>query len=360
MQFSNDGTTWSIAEAYATTKSWTLTAGDGTKTVYVKFTDPAGNSATAMASINFYSLIISNVGISLNSINTYNSESSTVFFTIDGSATVTLKIVPEKQGPSGTPIYQTSQACSAAGAYLFTWNGQDNSGRTVPDEAYLYILEAVNGTQTGLYSPAAPTGTGSVTCSQDTYNPYKNNPLTISYTVSQPERVDLTIAWGNSPFKVMDGVPHLPGTYTFDWDGRNPGGSILGNGGVAHCAVPSLLRENHIITSGDAVKITSIMTDPYEMHLAFGQFTRIKYTLSKDANVTVKLISPAGSIITVISNEYQAAGAHEVQWNGLDSADPAGARALFTEEGDYRVSIQAINPSTNTSTTARGSLKVKQ
>jgi len=43
MQFSNDGTTWSTTEAYATTKSWTLTTGDGIKTVYVKFKDVAGN-----------------------------------------------------------------------------------------------------------------------------------------------------------------------------------------------------------------------------------------------------------------------------------------------------------------------------
>ncbi|MBZ0155680.1 MAG: chitobiase/beta-hexosaminidase C-terminal domain-containing protein, partial [Alphaproteobacteria bacterium] len=43
MQFSNDGTSWSTAETYATTKAWALTAGDGSKTVYVKYKDAAGN-----------------------------------------------------------------------------------------------------------------------------------------------------------------------------------------------------------------------------------------------------------------------------------------------------------------------------
>ena len=43
MQFSNDNTTYAAPEAYAATKAWTLTAGDGTKTVYVKFKDAAGN-----------------------------------------------------------------------------------------------------------------------------------------------------------------------------------------------------------------------------------------------------------------------------------------------------------------------------
>ena len=43
MEFSNDGTTWSSQVAYATSYSWTLSSGYGTKTVYAKFVDPSGN-----------------------------------------------------------------------------------------------------------------------------------------------------------------------------------------------------------------------------------------------------------------------------------------------------------------------------
>jgi len=43
MRFSNDNVTWSSWEAYATTKSWTLASGSGTKTVYVQYRDGAGN-----------------------------------------------------------------------------------------------------------------------------------------------------------------------------------------------------------------------------------------------------------------------------------------------------------------------------
>ena len=44
MRFSNDGTTWSAWEAYASSKTgWTLTTGDGLKTVYVELQDQAGN-----------------------------------------------------------------------------------------------------------------------------------------------------------------------------------------------------------------------------------------------------------------------------------------------------------------------------
>ncbi len=43
MRFSNDGVSWSVWEAYGTSKAWTLTSGDGTKTVYVQYRDNAGN-----------------------------------------------------------------------------------------------------------------------------------------------------------------------------------------------------------------------------------------------------------------------------------------------------------------------------
>ncbi len=50
MRFSNDDKSYSPAEPFTTTpKSWTLSTGDGTKTVYVRFADPSGNwSATVM------------------------------------------------------------------------------------------------------------------------------------------------------------------------------------------------------------------------------------------------------------------------------------------------------------------------
>ena len=47
MRFSNTGTTYSAAEAYAPTKSWTLAPGDASKSVFVQFMDAAGNWSVA-------------------------------------------------------------------------------------------------------------------------------------------------------------------------------------------------------------------------------------------------------------------------------------------------------------------------
>jgi hypothetical protein len=45
MQLSNDNSNWTDPETYATSKLWTLTDGDGQKTVYARFSDKAGNTS---------------------------------------------------------------------------------------------------------------------------------------------------------------------------------------------------------------------------------------------------------------------------------------------------------------------------
>ena len=45
MRFSNDGVTFSGYQAYAATAAWTLSAGDGAKTVYAQFKDSEGNQS---------------------------------------------------------------------------------------------------------------------------------------------------------------------------------------------------------------------------------------------------------------------------------------------------------------------------
>jgi hypothetical protein len=47
MRFSNDGANWSTWEPYATGKSWTLSGGNGTRTVHAQYRDKAGNVSTA-------------------------------------------------------------------------------------------------------------------------------------------------------------------------------------------------------------------------------------------------------------------------------------------------------------------------
>ena len=48
MRFSNDDATWSAWQTYGTSANWTLSAGDGPKTVYAQFKDGLGNVAASV------------------------------------------------------------------------------------------------------------------------------------------------------------------------------------------------------------------------------------------------------------------------------------------------------------------------
>jgi hypothetical protein len=56
MRFSNDGSAWSSWETFASSKSWSLTSGNGVKTVYAQLKDARGNLSTIFSdSINLIS-----------------------------------------------------------------------------------------------------------------------------------------------------------------------------------------------------------------------------------------------------------------------------------------------------------------
>jgi len=90
MRFSNDGSSWSSWEGYSTSKSWTLTSGDGTKTVYVQFKNGDGlDSFSYSDTITLESPDIAPPIITLSSPEETTYQTSNVFldFTINEEVT---------------------------------------------------------------------------------------------------------------------------------------------------------------------------------------------------------------------------------------------------------------------------------
>ncbi|MDD5135749.1 MAG: immunoglobulin domain-containing protein, partial [Candidatus Omnitrophica bacterium] len=87
MKFSSEGTYWSTEEAYGTAKSWGLLAGDGTRTVYVKFKDVAGNWSNAISAsiiVDTTAPVIAITSPADNSV--VKTPNLTVNYTLDGVA----------------------------------------------------------------------------------------------------------------------------------------------------------------------------------------------------------------------------------------------------------------------------------
>jgi hypothetical protein len=129
MQFSNDGTNWSIPEAYASTKSWTLTTGDGTKTVYVKYKDVAGNWSQAYSDTI---LLDSTVPITTSSgiDGLWHTGDVTVTLTASDSGSGINKIYYSTDGTNPTIIYITPFTLSSDGTYTIKYYSTDKAGNS--------------------------------------------------------------------------------------------------------------------------------------------------------------------------------------------------------------------------------------
>ena len=96
MQFSNDGISYTAEEPFSTSKAWSLTAGDGNKTVYVRFREKASGGGTLYDPVTaqiILDTVAPSTSTSLNpgtfagqvQVSLTANEPSTIFYTLDGT-----------------------------------------------------------------------------------------------------------------------------------------------------------------------------------------------------------------------------------------------------------------------------------
>jgi hypothetical protein len=85
MRFSNSGSSYSTPQTYATSTAWTLTSGDGTKTVYAEFKDMAGNWSSAKTDTIIMDTTAPN--ISNQNTNSISSSGATITWTTNEPTT---------------------------------------------------------------------------------------------------------------------------------------------------------------------------------------------------------------------------------------------------------------------------------
>jgi hypothetical protein len=109
MKFSVDNINWSSPEAYNAQKSWVLTAGEGTKKVYARFSDKAGNWSDSF----FDTIILDTTAPHIDSITPADSAA------LYENSTVVISVAAGNTGPSLVE-YQFS----IDGVILQAWSGQ--------------------------------------------------------------------------------------------------------------------------------------------------------------------------------------------------------------------------------------------
>ena len=182
MRFSTNGTTWTTAEAYAATKAWTFSSGDGAKKVYVQYQDKTGKwSAAASAAVTLDTVkptgsITINSGaayansrsVTLNLSGTDNASGiGTMSFSTDGSTWSAAEVY----APSKTITLPTGDGTKAVYVKYF-----DKAGNVSLTYSDAIILDTVP--PAVALDPATP-------------SMINVNALTVSYTVDSVAKTQL-------------------------------------------------------------------------------------------------------------------------------------------------------------------------
>ena len=140
MQFSNDNATYSTY-TYAATRSWNLTTIDGTKTMYVKFKDVAGNWSTA-----YSSTIILDTALPVTTASppggTYTGAQSVTLTCSDGSGSGCDNIYYTTNGTTPTtssPVYSSPISFSVTSTLKFF--AKDIAGNNEAAKTQTYTIQ---------------------------------------------------------------------------------------------------------------------------------------------------------------------------------------------------------------------------
>jgi len=200
MQFSNDNIDWSTPEAYATTKTWTLSSGDGTKTVYARFSDAAGNWSGAYSDTIVLDTIAPTTTASPAG-GTYTSAQDVTLSCSDGTGSGCANTL-YCFGAACTPATPYSGAINISSSDTLRFSSTDNAGNTesVKTETYTLNLDTTppEGTITinaGATYASSTAATLTLTCTDSesgcSQMQFSNNDI----DWSTPEAYAATKAW---------------------------------------------------------------------------------------------------------------------------------------------------------------------
>ncbi len=194
-------------------------------------------------------LLIKNVRISPSSFNPSLNQKVEISYDLPRNAKVTIQIFD----PDGTLIKTlTDQAEKTAGNQKTAWDGKDNKGDIVPDEAYSFTIKAVDKhghTETWKHPPPKWKRF-------DIPDPVISKITnTITYQIPKPCRTRIRIGIENGPllFAPLDWHPKVAGEIMVHWDGWDKNRAInIWKHPKSKMVVTNIeLPDNTIITYGN-------------------------------------------------------------------------------------------------------------
>jgi PKD repeat protein len=355
--FDNDGVfDWSSTTTGNT--SYTYNKG-GIYDATLRVTDVAG--AIGIGSVRISVNIILSLTRNPDSFNPSNSGTTTVTTAFSGAASVNI-LVKDRWGTVVRNL--VSGQDRSAGTYNDTWDGKDDTGTIALDGSYYFVAEAIM--PGGLKQTYDITGTG-VTSTQralggysatypGSFSPYSNSFCTIGYTVPAAGEVTADISpydyYGERVKALLIQTPQAKGSHTLVWDGTNDSGQMIFGGNWLVTIWSYDLTANGVVVYGSEPAITNIAASPtyydpsYHADEPVGyRNVSVSYTLSKNANVTVRVYDMNNNLIRTMVQPNVPAGNNTVTWDGRNDAGE-----LVLDKG-YKLGLRASDSMGNQSMT---------
>lgn len=197
-------------------------------------------------------LVISQVAVSRGEFDPGRGETVLISYEVSLPAKTLLKVFdPEMRLVRDFTLenWDPSRPCQ------IVWDGRDAQGRTVPDEAYFFTIEAGDYFgHTAFYDPTTFSGGRAVTPEELRFDADSKRVL---YRLPEASRVKIRagIAAGGPLLKnVLYGLPRAAGEQQEPWDGRDDSGGIdvTVQKGYRLSAEATTLHENSVIARGNA------------------------------------------------------------------------------------------------------------
>ncbi|MBD3920832.1 S8 family serine peptidase [Paenibacillus sp. PR3] len=280
--------------------------------------------------------------ISANPFGPTGSNTTSVSYSLDKSASVSIKIYD-----SAMNLVKTVQTnvTKSAGTYTFTWNGKNNSNALVPSGDYQIELDA-SASGIGFQTQYATITVDSEAPALEGFKHfyYEGGVFGYEYELSEDSLVTVT-AYNNLNKLVYTFLSNEPqsagynsviihdtannigitaeGKYTYRVEAKDSAGHVT-----------KIEKFGYINYKGPYLTSVSATVNPFKP--TGTNTSAIKYTLSDDAAITVTLQNADGVIVrTLIDHVSQTLGSKSVAWNGKNDS------GLIVPDGIYTYLITA-------------------
>ncbi|HKS29789.1 MAG TPA: PKD domain-containing protein [Pyrinomonadaceae bacterium] len=335
----------------------------GTFTAALRVTDNAG--LTGVDTVDVTVNILVSLSIPNETCNPLQGGTVSVNTTQGGTTPITL-FIRNKAGQTVRML--VNNVTRTAGSYSDAWDCKDTSSSVVPEGVYYAVMQYVvngqpqildqsNTTGGQLFNPSwnmsTSAGTSCFTCP---FKPLEDDFLKVDFNLQRAAEVSVSIRL----FFRVDEVVSLfdrklfgRGNYTLFWDGTDITGRVVAPppGEQFLWGMTAFTLPNNAIYVEAAPQISNVSAEPNYFDPATGNFispqnptTKISYTLSKQANVTLLVFrTGTNTLVRTITQLNAQAGAGAIEWDGRNNG------GIFVDKGDYRLALKATDAAGNQS-----------